>query len=33
MVLGDNAERWDGVEGGWVVQEERDMCIPMAVSC
>ena len=32
-MLVDNVEGWDGVEGGWEVQEERDMYIPMADSC
>ena len=32
-VLGDNLEGSDGVGGGREVQEERDIYIPMAVSC
>ena len=32
-MLGDNVEGWDGVEGGWEVQEGRDICIPKADSC
>ena len=32
-VLCDNLEGWDGVGGGREVQEERDIYIPMAVSC
>ena len=32
-VLWDNLVGWDGVEGGKKVQEEEDICIPMADSC
>ena len=33
MELYDNLERWDGEDGGRVVQEGGDICIPMANSC
>ena len=33
LVLCDNLERWDGVEGGREVQEGGNICIPMADSC
>ena len=33
VLLCDNLEGWDGVGGGREVQEERDIYIPMAVSC
>ena len=32
-MLCDNLEWWDGVGCGREVQEERDICIPMADSC
>ena len=32
-MLCDNLEGWDGVGGGREVQEEGDICIPMADSC
>ena len=31
--LCDKQERWHGVGGGKEVQEEGDICIPMADSC
>ena len=32
-MLCDNLEGQDGMEGGRVVTEGQDMCIPMADSC
>ena len=32
-MLCNNLEEWDGEEGGREVQEEGDICIPMADSC
>ena len=33
LVLWDNLEGWDGVGGGREVQEDSDICMPMAHSC